>query len=275
MNENPYDILGIPRTASMDEVKKAYRKKARENHPDLNPDDPSAEERMNKINEAYDRIVNPEKYAASDARKRGYGAPYSPGYNGYSNPGGYSGGAGSAGGAGYQGGSAQGNPYGGPTGGQTQYQWDTINFEDLFGGGFAYTQGPIHPEANAQDSAEIKQAIQFINSSNWKGAIGILQNIPSTGRNARWHYLFALANEGAGNVVAASDNIRKARELDPNNPDYLRAQTHIARGARSYDQQAQGRGFTTVGVDPMTLCCLCMCCGPSIANMMRFCAYGM
>ena len=63
MTEDPYDILGVPRTATSDEIKKAYRKKARENHPDLNPDDPEAEERLKKINEAYDRITNPEKYA--------------------------------------------------------------------------------------------------------------------------------------------------------------------------------------------------------------------
>lgn len=274
MDENPYDILGVPRTATMDEVKKAYRKKARENHPDLNPDDPAAEERMNKVNEAYDRITNPEKYAASDARRRGYGAPYSPGYNGYSNPNaGGSAGAGQAGRPG-AGGYAQGNPYSGYGEGQNPYQWTTVNFEDFFTG-WGQAQGPIHPEANAADSAEVRQAIFCINSSKWADAIGILQNIPSTGRNARWHYLFALANNGAGNAVAANDNIRKARELDPNNPDYLRAQTQFAHAARSYDQQAQGRGFSTIGIDPMTLCCACMCCGPAMANMTRWCVYGM
>ena len=136
MNENPYDILGVSRDASMDEVKKAYRKKARENHPDLNPNDPGAEERMNKINEAYERITNPEKFAASDARKRGYGAPYSPGYNGYSNPNSSGAGSSGAGGAG-TGGTGYSNPfdYGGAgssgpgAGEQNPYGWTTINFD--------------------------------------------------------------------------------------------------------------------------------------------------
>ena len=65
---DPYSVLGVSRDASQDEVKKAYRRKARENHPDLNPNDPNAAERMNEINEAYDRIMNPEKYAAADRR---------------------------------------------------------------------------------------------------------------------------------------------------------------------------------------------------------------
>uniref|UniRef100_UPI0013EB068F DnaJ domain-containing protein n=1 Tax=Adlercreutzia sp. ZJ242 TaxID=2709409 RepID=UPI0013EB068F len=95
MTENPYDILGVSRDASMDEVKRAYRKKARENHPDLNPGDPDAAARMNKVNEAYDRITNPEKYAQEDARRRAAagGAPYAPGY-GYGSPFGGAGGAG-------------------------------------------------------------------------------------------------------------------------------------------------------------------------------------
>ena len=96
MAENPYDVLGVSRDASLDEVKKAYRKKARENHPDLNPNDPAAAERMNKINEAYDRIVNPEKYAARDRRAAA------------SNPGAGYGAGGAAGGAGYAGGTGTG-----------------------------------------------------------------------------------------------------------------------------------------------------------------------
>lgn len=268
MDENPYDILGVSRDASLDEVKRAYRKKARENHPDLNPDDPKAEERMNKVNEAYDRIANPEKYAASDARRRGYGAPYSPGYNGYGSPRGDSGS--NTGPGGYS-----QRPQGGyQQPGDDAYTWTTINIDDLFGGNWANTSQSIHPEANASDSVEIKQAISYINASNWKGAIDLLQKIPSSGRNARWHYLFALANNGAGNVVAANDNIRKARQLDPNNADYVHAQQHFVRGARDYEAAGQGRGFTSFGIDPNWLCC-CMCMAPTcMSYISRICLYG-
>lgn len=271
MNENPYDILGVPRDASLDQVKKAYRKKARENHPDLNPNDPKAEERMNKINEAYDRITNPEKYAASDARKRGYGAPYTPGYNGYSNPNASSQ-SGGTGGQEYQ------NPFGGYGQGQgtsqDPYGWTTINFEDFFGNGWGSAQGPIHPEESASDSPDIRQAIFAINSSNFQNAINILQRIPSSGRNARWYYLFALANNGYGNTVAAHDNIHRARQMDPTNQDYIRAENQFTRRAQTYTQEGQGRGFTSFGIDPNWLCC-CVCLGPTFCSYFtRMCAYG-
>lgn len=62
MVSNPYSVLGITKDASKEEIKKAYRKKAKEYHPDLHPNDPKAAEKMNEINEAYDMLCNPEKY---------------------------------------------------------------------------------------------------------------------------------------------------------------------------------------------------------------------
>ncbi len=60
-----YTVLGIDKTASQDEIKKAYRKLARQLHPDLNPDDATAEEKFKALNEAYEVLsdeANRQKY---------------------------------------------------------------------------------------------------------------------------------------------------------------------------------------------------------------------
>ena len=59
MVDDPYKVLGVSRDASKDEIKRAYRAKAKEYHPDLHPDDPLAADKMNEINEAYDMLNNP------------------------------------------------------------------------------------------------------------------------------------------------------------------------------------------------------------------------
>jgi molecular chaperone DnaJ len=61
-----YDVLGVGKSASAEEIKKAYRTKAKELHPDRNADDPSAEGKFKEVNEAYDVLKDADKKAAYD-----------------------------------------------------------------------------------------------------------------------------------------------------------------------------------------------------------------
>ena len=66
MSDNPYDALGVARSAGADEIKKAYRKIAKESHPDLHPGDAAAEARFKAAAAAYDLLKDPETRARFD-----------------------------------------------------------------------------------------------------------------------------------------------------------------------------------------------------------------
>lgn len=64
--KDPYEVLGVPRGASADEIKSAYRRLARRYHPDVNQEDPSAEEKFKEVGEAYSILSDPDRRARYD-----------------------------------------------------------------------------------------------------------------------------------------------------------------------------------------------------------------
>ena len=81
MIDDPYKVLGVSPDASDEEIKRAYRKLAKQYHPDLNPGDKEAARKMQQVNAAYEQIKNPEK--ARPGQNYGGQSGYGSGYGSY------------------------------------------------------------------------------------------------------------------------------------------------------------------------------------------------
>jgi|TARA_R110001583_G_scaffold195432_1_gene373385 DnaJ-class molecular chaperone len=132
---DPYKVLGVDRSASEAEIKKAHRRKAKDLHPDQNPDDPKKLEAFKQVSQAWDILGDKEKRAKFDRGE----------IDGDGNPTGFGAGGYPGGGGGFPGGGGQrwesrgaGNPFGGAQGDP---------FEDIlsgmFGGGRSRRSGPV------------------------------------------------------------------------------------------------------------------------------------
>ena len=79
---DPYEVLGVPRSATQQEVTAAYRKLAKKFHPDLNPGDKSAQTKMSEVNVAYEEIKS-GRAGYTDYSKPNAGRPGGIPYQGY------------------------------------------------------------------------------------------------------------------------------------------------------------------------------------------------
>ncbi len=239
MVADPRKVLGVGPDATQEEIKKAYRQKAKECHPDLHPDDPQATEKMNQVNEAYDMLMHPEKYRGQPQQS-------------YSNP--------------FQGAQRPGGSYGSPYGGWSNVEW--VDFEDLFGSAFrqraGYGSADSRPEEMNFDSMEVRVAIQAINAGRYGDAIQALTQVDAHDRDARWHYLFALAHHGAGNTMTALEEIQRAVQMEPGNPVYQQLLRQYQSAGQAYTQRA--RGFNMSAADPSRWC-MRICIANLICNL--------
>lgn len=230
---DPYEVLGIQRGASDDEIKKAYRAQCKRWHPDLNPNDPTAEEHFKEVQAAYDAITKGE----TGPQAGGYGNPY----------GGYQ--------SGFQGGGySQQNSYGdfGGFGG-----FDPFGFGFDFGG---YSQ-PGGASYSGTDSADMQAARNFIVNGRYAEARRVLDAV--TARNARWYYLSSLANQGLGKNIDALQDARRAVQMDPNNTEYrlhLNRLQNPGQTYRTHTTYAQPGGLMRWCWSMILLNLLCNCC---------------
>src|ERR1051325_3481757 len=128
-----YAVIGVPASATQDEIKKQYRKLAAKHHPDKNPNDPKAAERFKEISEAYQVLGDADKRKQYDEMRR-LGAFGGFGSSGARRPGGATG-------------QAQGSPFGGAS----SFRFEDLNdvgigglgdlFSSMFGGGAGRTGG--------------------------------------------------------------------------------------------------------------------------------------
>lgn len=239
---DPYSVLGIQPGADEETIKKAYRQKCKQYHPDLHPDDPTCEDKFKEVQAAYSEIMRLRSGGGSRQQSQsGYGQSRSSG------------------------------SYGG-------YGQQNAGYQDPFGfGGFGFDPfgfGGYETRSNTgRESPEMQAANNYIRNGYYTEALNVLNSVPTADRTARWHYYAALANSGLGNNINAQNEARTAVSMEPNNYEYQRLLDRLQNPGRTYStyQQAytqpgsrmQQGNFCLQAWLYLVMCNLCSicCCG--------------
>lgn len=228
---DPYNVLGLERGASDDEIKKAYRTLSRKYHPDANINNPNkeqAEEKFKEVQQAYDAILQEKEgggFGPGSSRGSGYGS--------WSD---------------FGGGSGYGSGYAG------------------FGGFGGYGAGSGR-QGGSENDLHLQAAMNYINSRHYQEALNVLNQISD--RDGRWYYLSAAAHMGAGNNVQAKVMAQRAVEMEPDNLQYRQLLQRLESGGSWYQDMGSSYGYPMdAGMEMCPRMCLasiaCSMCGPGM-----------
>ena len=211
-----YKIMGIPKDTPQKDIRAAYTRRAKQFHPDLHPDDPSAEEHFKEVQAAYSEIMRIKQGGGTAYRQSGQTYGQSNGYSQqYQDPfagGGF--GFGPFGFGYYSTGSSAGRQSYGSSAGRQSY-------------------------GIAAGDPELRAAANYIRSGFYEEALTTLNGISAAGRTAQWHYYAALANQGLGNNIRAQEEARTAVSMEPNNYAYQNLLDQLQSPGRSYTSYQQ------------------------------------
>ena len=249
MNRDPYEVLGVSRSATDDEIKAAYRTLAKKYHPDLNGGSATAEAKMKEVNEAYTLLI----------KNKGQGAnqPY-----GGSGAGGYGCAGGSPHYGGYGGfGGTQGGGFGGAQGGGFG-DFDPFGFGEFFRTAQQQQSRGTYTTYTEFDPL-LKTVEDAVIDGDFNRASQVLSGIRD--HRAAWYYWSARTSIGLGNRVAALDFARTAVQMAPDESAYRELLSTLQTGGQTYRQQGSQRGFTgTLCANPclslIIANVLCNCC---------------
>lgn len=289
MYTDPYQVLEVDPNASLDDVKKAYRRLSRIYHPDANVNNPNAaeaEEKFKQIQAAYQQILDEKEHGTSyghgssqgtygPGSSRGYYGSYNSGQGQYSGYGQYNG----------NGQYYEQDQYSGQgAGGQYGFGKEFDDFFNSFFGGQASQSGSY--SGNGQNSGRgytyssnpdtdnyLKAATNYINSRHYQEALNVLNQMND--RPAHWYYLSAFTHKALGNMVTALEHATQAVSMDGSNYQYRALLDQLRYGSQQYQTRGQQYSGTACStnhfcLDMLLLNLACNCCCNGAMGGFRF-----